>query len=100
VERRKERVGQNEVLYREVNERIRELDRRFGSQTQELQQYVCECGRPDCVDPIRMTLDEYRRVREDATTFAIVRGHEDPTVEYVVETTDRFAVIRKRDGRP
>lgn len=47
-----------------------------------------------------MTIDEYRAVRSDPRTFAIVDGHEEPDVEHVVERTDRYTVVRKDPGEP
>jgi hypothetical protein len=61
---------------------------------------VCECGLETCVERIEMTIDEYLHIRQDPTTFAVVGGHERPEIERVVERTDRFNVIRKREGDP
>jgi hypothetical protein len=52
------------------------------------------------VERIEMTIEEYRHIRADPTTFAVVDGHERPEIERVIERTDRFNVIRKRDGDP
>ena len=92
---REERVGKNEGLFREVNERIREVTTYDGDV-----EFLCECGNSECVQPISMTLAEYESVRLEPTRFAIVPGHEIPDVEDVVERNERFAVIVKRPGVP
>jgi hypothetical protein len=40
-------------------------------------------------------LSEYERVRRDSTLFFVLRGHEAPEVEEVVEENDRYNVVRK-----
>ena len=90
-----ERVGKNEALFREVNERIREITT-YDSDVE----FLCECGDPECAQPIVMTIHEYEAVRSDPTRFVVVPGHEVPALERVVEETDRFAVVEKRPGTP
>lgn len=94
------RIGENEILYRVVNEEIRTLDERLGAAATPKQWFVCECGNVDCTERIEMTVEEYRGVRSDPATFAIVDGHEEPAVEHVVERTDRYTVVRKDPGEP
>jgi hypothetical protein len=99
VNERERRIGQNEVLYREVNERVNDLNDQF-ELTDELATFVCECGRLDCSEPMRMTGSEYARVRSDPATFAVKPGHEFPDVEVVVEEHEEYDVVRKREGGP
>ena len=42
-----------------------------------------------------MPNDVYERVRADATHFLLRPGHEDPTVERVIETHDSYVVVEK-----
>jgi hypothetical protein len=97
---RKRRIGENEILYRAVNEEIRTLDERLGAAAAPSAWFVCECGHADCAERIEMTRDEYRRLRSDPTTFAIVDGHEEPEAEHVIERTNRYTVVRKDPGEP
>jgi hypothetical protein len=92
---REERVARNEALFREVNEQIKQVneDTPAGSEAD----FVCECGDPDCTDPVSLTLVEYEEVRRDATHFAVRPGHVVPDVEVVVARNDRFAVVKKND---
>lgn len=97
---RERRIGENEVLFRAVNEQIEKLDQRFGGGARELHEFICECGHGDCVERVELTLHEYAELRSDATTFALVDGHEQPEVEDVVARHERFTVVRKRPGEP
>jgi hypothetical protein len=92
---REERVARNEALFREVNEQIKQVneDTPAGSEAD----FVCECGDPECTDPVSLTLVEYEEVRGEPTHFAVLPGHVVPDVEVVVAHNDRFAVVRKND---
>ena len=92
---RTERIGANEALFREVNERISRVEEQFG-QTQSFE-IVCECGRADCEERFQITHAAYRRLRSDPLYFAIVPGHEVPTVEKVVERNETYLVVEKTD---
>jgi hypothetical protein len=92
---REARVAKNEVLFREVNERIRELAPANGEA-----EFLCECGDADCVEPIVMSLVQYEAVREEGSRFVVRPGHEVPDIENVLERVNRFTVVSKRDGTP
>lgn len=96
---RTERLARNESLYREVNERLKDLGESFSVVTEETA-FVCECGNPDCTEPISLTLNEYERVRSEPTHFVVTKGHETPAVDDVVTEMDRFTVVQKRPGGP
>jgi hypothetical protein len=91
------RVAKNEGLFREVNERILELEERFGEREPDESWigFVCECSRAHCTSRIELTTKEYREVRRNPTRFVIVPGHVDPEHERVVDETDRYAVVEK-----
>jgi predicted metal-dependent hydrolase len=96
VEERERRIGMNEALFREVNERLEELAQGFAHP--ETLDLICECGNPSCASRIEMDRKEYEQVRSDSATFAIVKGHETPDVEEIVERRKRYDVVRKRAG--
>lgn len=93
------RVGENEAIYREVNERVAELSDRFGIE-QERIQFVCECGNGGCIERITLTRAAYEHVRESGRRFALVPGHEIPDLEDVVEEHENYVVVEKRPGAP
>jgi hypothetical protein len=97
VDERKRRIGLNESIFREANERIEELNQTFATLTDKLV-LVCECGYGDCAEKISMSVTEYEELRADSAHFAIVHGHEIPDVEHVVQEREGYDVVRKDDG--
>ena len=92
---RGERVGVNEALFREVNERIEDLQSDLGQLPSF--EIVCECADPACVERFTIDSDDYTALREDVHHFAIVPGHELPDVERVVERHEAYLVVEKTD---
>lgn len=92
---REERVAKNEVLFREVNERIQEAAERADFEGPTV--FICECGREDCADPIELSLEEYEHVRAEATRFTIAPSHAMEDVERIVERYDRYMVVEKME---
>ncbi len=92
---RQRRIAENEVRFREINERLRDsLDGVIPGD--DVVEFVCECGDRGCTDAVGLTLDEYEAVRAHALRFAVLAGHEIPDVETVVERHSRYAVVQKR----
>jgi hypothetical protein len=96
---RQRKIGENEILYRSVNERIEDLNAAFGTITDSIT-VVCECGDAVCTEQIELPIAEYERIRADSSLFVIRPGHEIPDVEDVVETQAGFDVVRKHPGGP
>ena len=91
---REERLGLNEAVFREVNERIEDLAGASDLKGQVLD-LVCECGDAACVERITMTRAEYEEVRSDAHQFAVHPGHEYPDIEHVVARLKNYDVVWK-----
>lgn len=100
MDSRERRIGENEVLFRHVNARIRELDEKFDVPGGDTYEFLCECGNTGCAARIALALGEYERIHADPARFAIVPGHEEPDVEDVLERHDGYSVIRKREDGP
>jgi hypothetical protein len=102
MKRRLERQARNEGLIRRVNEEIervdREADARGWAPEEGYFEFHCECGRGNgCDAKVRMTIEEYEVVRAQDDRFAVAPGHEEAELERVVDATDRFVVVDKRD---
>lgn len=96
---RERRVGQNEAVFRQVNEQIEGINRAF-EESAPTMEVVCECGNLRCFERIPVDVPAYERVRADSALFIVVPGHEIPDVEDVVERNDGWVVVRKHPGEP
>jgi hypothetical protein len=98
MDERKRRIGRNEALFRTINEEVDALNKSLAALTDETLHIVCECGDLACEQRVVVPLDDYERVRGDATLFFVVPGHELPSTESVVEEHRGFNVVRKDEG--
>ena len=89
-----QRLGMNEALFREVNERIREISDNFG-QDDATYDFLCECSEPGCTKRIVLTRAEYEDVRSNATRFVVAKGHALPEIESVVDRAEDHVVVEK-----
>jgi hypothetical protein len=89
-----ERAARNQDLFRQVNDRVKEVNEDFEVTEGE---WVCECADTACVERISLTMDEYVALRGTPTRFAVAptESHVFFEVENVVEQTERFWVVEK-----
>jgi hypothetical protein len=92
VSERERRVGVNESLFREVNERIEELADEFDASPVE---FVCECTDPVCNERVSISLAAYEAVRAYPDRFLLLPGHQRLDVERLVEEHDHYLVVEK-----
>jgi hypothetical protein len=100
---REERIIRNEALYRELNERVREIEDDMSMrglvEPGPHGEYFCECGLNECMEKIRLTRDEYEQARSNSTRFVILPDHLIADVERVVHREDgRYAIVEKLEG--
>ena len=93
------RLARNEVMFRAINERIRELAGRFevaaNDKTATLA-FLCECSDETCVERVELTTQQYDDVRGIPARFVVRPGHEaTPLVERVVYRSEGFVIVRK-----
>ena len=99
MDERRRRIGENEALYRSINERIEDINETFGMVSGTMA-VVCECGSIECTEQIELDIATFERVRADSAQFVVIPGHEIPDVETVVERHETFYVLRKDPGGP
>jgi hypothetical protein len=91
-----ERTGENEALFREVNERLKERkeDRSAWAMPSE---WICECADQECTERFEMSLLEYEDLRARPTRFAVAPNEEHVSldVERVVEEREGYWVVEK-----
>ena len=75
------------ALAREVNRQIERVAMRFESREGD---FLCECGRVECSERVRLDLDAYDTVRASGR-FVAVPGHE-LAADHVVERHERYVV--------
>lgn len=89
------RSGVNEAVFREVNERLRDLNESFTTLSERMD-LICECADPSCAAHLSMLPDEYEALRASRRRFVVVPGHElEPEVERVVERHEGYVVVEK-----
>ena len=86
------RLATTESIFRNVNERIAESAHRFDADEAE---FMCECDDRSCTHRLEARLDEYERVRTEPTRFLLAPGHENESVEKVVERRGPYQVVEK-----
>jgi hypothetical protein len=87
-----DRVGRNEAIFRDVNERIAELGEQYDLGLLEI---VCECADMDCIDRIELGVSEYEDARADPTRFIVVPGHIDESAERVIFEAPGYLLVQK-----
>jgi hypothetical protein len=93
-DRQQEHLAANEDLFRRINEKIENVAAKHGGDSHE---FLCECSDPDCSERVRVTLEDYRRVRENSARFLVAKGHVVVEIERVIESAHDHAVIEKQD---
>ena len=99
MDKREARVSENEALFRNVNERIEQINELFATVTDKFE-VLCECADSGCVTQISIANDAYEQVRTDATLFIVAPGHEKSEIEDIVDTQSEYLVVRKHAGLP
>jgi hypothetical protein len=87
-------AAKDQALFREVNERLRDMNEAFETLTRD-SEFICECANRDCIEHVLMTLAEYEEVRANPTHFLVLPGHVVPEVEQLVSQTDGYLVVQK-----
>lgn len=93
---REKRLGLNEAVFREVNERINGLAKLFKWGEPEALDLICECRDATCIQRIEITRAEYKAVRAVDTQFALYPGHADPEIERVISSHKGYEVVAKQ----
>jgi hypothetical protein len=81
--------AKNEVLFREVNERIHEVAE--GSKSD----FICECADIACTQAVFLTLADYEAVRSVPANFVVADGHQDQRLEAIVRSEDGYLIVEK-----
>ena len=91
------RAEKNEQAHQEYNQRRAKLEEEASVPQGEPVPFVCECDDPNCANAVVLRLDEYEQAVKPPDQFVVRPGHEDPTVERVIERHDGYVIVSKPD---
>lgn len=66
------RAAQNQMLFRSVNDRIRELGENLLNSVEEVD-FACECANPECIEPIPMPVSQFAALEGVENRFVVLR---------------------------
>jgi hypothetical protein len=89
-------LSQKRPLFREVNERIRQVNVPLGPESRSNEILLCECGRSDCSVRLEVPAEVYDVVRSEGHRYLVAPGHEEPEREEVVAGAPSYLVVAMR----
>lgn len=91
------RAEKNEEAHKEHNERRARLEEEAGVPLDDPVPFVCECDQPNCALAVMLRLDEYEQAVAPPDQFVVRPGHEDRSVERVVDEREGYVIVSKPD---
>jgi SpoU rRNA methylase family enzyme len=93
---RDERAAMNQMLFRDVNERVKDLNEGF-KLVNPVGAWICECANDTCSERVEMSVNEYEKIRSEGTRFFVAPSDEHvwPDVELVTDRTVRYWIVEK-----
>lgn len=85
------RLVRSQIIFREVNERLRETVGDFDGPLE----FLCECSADNCIETVALDLKGYERVRAHPNLFLVTSGHEVLEVDRVVDQGDGYLLVEK-----
>jgi hypothetical protein len=95
VDARKERVAQNEAMYRSVNLEVVHVSDELGGGPNDRLEILCECGEDGCGTTLEVARAEYEEAHQQRDRFMVAPGHEDEQIERVVKRTPEYLIVDK-----
>jgi hypothetical protein len=93
-----ERLARNEALFRELNERMKEISQSLApGETIPALEIFCECGQADCIEKLVVPFSEYEAVRSRPEHFLVATGHDTPEVETIFAQRDGYSIVEKHE---
>lgn len=94
--RREEAI--NETRTRQTNEWIEDANDRFGAE-HPMDEYRCECSDDACTSVMSLTRAEYEAVRAEGRRFIIAVDHENPELDTLLSSNERYSIVAKIPGQ-
>ena len=90
--------AENDTIFRETNDAIRAVVA-SSPNVLPIVPFVCECDDPTCRVLVRLSLDDYARMRDSPRRFLMAQGHEERSGKgMVVERVGEAVIFEKRNG--
>lgn len=94
------RLKENEIIFREANQNIREYIEEEVGQPDSLVPFYCECSKITCRQRINITPNEYKAAHRNERHFIVIPDHEDDRIEKVIRKTADYSVVEKFGKMP
>ncbi|HEX8227045.1 MAG TPA: hypothetical protein VF572_04220 [Candidatus Saccharimonadales bacterium] len=106
------RMAENEVYFRQHNERIQREFFKLKQIADAANQghlvkvddtplhFMCECSDENCQARIKLTPSEYENIHQKRNQFILIAGHDSPIIERVVDEFDGYIIVQKRNLPP
>jgi hypothetical protein len=85
----RKQLEHHQALFREVNDRIRD------NANLDVAIFMCECGHEDCMSTVALSLEQYKRIRSNATWFVLRPEHVIPEIARVISEGNGFMVVER-----
>src|ERR1051325_9149204 len=97
-DRRMHVAAKNQALFREVNERLEDLNHAF-EEVLPSGEFVCECAHQGCIQHVTLTVPDYEAVRQHGARFLVAPSDEHvwPDVARIIERNETYWVVEKID---
>lgn len=96
-----ERLVENEVIFRTVNEHVQDfIENDISLPIEKKYSFYCECSKPDCLNRIKLTTRTYSELHKNKKHFVILPGHEFKKVEKVIKKNVDYEVVEKNFTPP
>lgn len=107
------RMAQNEVAFREANQRIQTgFDTLKAIALEENEphddfdydmplSFLCECSDENCRKRLSLRLHEYNKAREiSKKCFVVAKDHDVPKIEEIIESHETYSIVAKHIAVP
>jgi len=104
------RLAENEVTFRQLNERAHNGLVKINELAHEDKQpefmvddntplyFYCECSNLSCIERVTITFRDYGKIHQGGSDFVVVPGHEVTAIERVIKKCPGYNVVRKSAG--
>ena len=91
------RAARNEELFRELNERLSDINGNAVPEIGSVCEWICECANGTCIERVPMSFEKYETIRASGRHFLVAPSDEHVlhSVETVINRNDRYWVVEK-----